>query len=75
MTPTATIQLACDPTLNLAWETCKAKKSQVGEICYKWLPDECKARGVKFQHLRRLEKLGLLTRAEGNSRAWYKVNA
>jgi hypothetical protein len=47
--------------------------SEIGETCYKWLPQRYKDTGVNPHHLKQLEKLGYLVRAPGNSRNWYKV--
>ena len=44
-----------------------------GETCYKWLAQKYKAAGVSPHHLKQLEKLGYLVRAEGDSRNWYTV--
>jgi hypothetical protein len=61
------------PLLRLALETIEEHKSLVGEICCKWLPQECKVMGVTFHHLGEFVRLGYLIPAEGNSRAWFKV--
>jgi hypothetical protein len=57
----------------LALEACHKSKSEIGETCYKWISHEYKDAGVNPHHLKQLERLGYLVRAEGNSRNWYKV--
>lgn len=59
----------------LALNACNATKNQVGDTCFRWLPDSVKVLGVNQFHLKQLEKLGYLKRAEGNSRNWYTVVA
>src|SRR5262245_26989622 len=57
----------------LALEACHRAKSEIGETCYKWLAQQYKDQGVNPHHLKQLQKLGYLVRAEGNSRNWYRV--
>ncbi len=61
------------PLQKLALAACTATKNQVGDTCFRWLPTSVKAMGVNPHHLKQLEKLGLLTRADGNTRNWYRV--
>jgi hypothetical protein len=61
------------PLQRLALEACQRSTSPIGETCYKWLPQEYKDAGVNPHHLKQLEGLGYLARAEGNSRNWYKM--
>jgi len=57
----------------LALEACQQSKSEMRETCYKWLPRRYKDMGVNPHHLKHLETLGRLLRAEGSSRNWYKM--
>ena len=65
--------MALTPKQRLALKACQEMKTKSGVTCFKWLPQEVKEAGVNPHHLKQLEKLGYLVRAEGNSRNWYKM--
>ncbi len=69
--------MSLNPQLAHALEACRAVQTQSGEFCYRWIPQEYKDRGVKQQQLRRLARLGYLTRVDesrGGNRVYYRLN-
>jgi hypothetical protein len=57
----------------LALEACRESMSPSGDICFNWIAQEYKDKGVTRQHLAELEDRGRLQRIEGQSENWYRV--
>jgi hypothetical protein len=64
------------PKLQLALDACKAAPSSAdGEICFRWISDEYKDKGVTPQQLQQLAGLGVLVKTDQNKRGiYYRVN-
>jgi hypothetical protein len=70
------IEMNLTPKLHLALEACKSlMPTRSGEICFRWISDEYREKGVRQQHLWQLAKLGILTESDRNKRAvYYRMN-
>jgi hypothetical protein len=64
------------PLLRYALEACKAVQATAdGELCYRWISQEYKDRGVTQHHLRELAKRGVLSKTDQNKRGvYYRLN-
>jgi hypothetical protein len=64
---------ALTPKLRLALDACRAVGPTItGEICFRWICPEFKAKGVTYHDLAKLARLGYLTRTrEGRYAVYY----
>lgn len=63
------------PRLQLALEACRALGvTSSGEVCFRWISPEYKAKGVIPQDLMQLARFGRLQRSDQNKRgAYYRL--
>ena len=61
--------------LQLALDACRAVGWTItGEVCFKWIGDEFKAKGVTYRDLAALARLGYLVRSgEGRYAVYYRI--
>jgi hypothetical protein len=68
---------ALTPKLQLALDACRAVGPTItGEICFRWIGPEFKAKGVTHHDLAKLARVGYLTRTrEGRYAVYYRLSA
>jgi hypothetical protein len=68
-------ELVLPARLQLALDACRAARETItGEVCYRWIGADFKAKGVTYRDLAALARLGYLRRTgEGRYAVYYGV--